>query len=317
MPKLGEMAQLSRPYQIALLALATLVLVWFVALHRPGGGSSSPSVASSSGGSSAGSSSAGSSSAGSSSAGGSSAAGTSSVYHGAAPGVEGLTKDIQKAHGAVSTSQSNAQELQRKSAQASGEAASGGVPAAGASHGANSAAPTHAGASVGKLAGAAAPAGSHTQTHSSASAASSSASRTIPVIPQRTPRAQSGSAAAAPSKSTPAMQTVLAGELKRGKVVLLLFWNPSSSDDVAVNHQVQAVAHKSAGHVAVHIASASQVGSFGSITRDIQVYQTPTLLIVNPDGQVTTLTGYTDAYAIEQAITEAQVGTKARSGRSR
>jgi hypothetical protein len=102
------------------------------------------------------------------------------------------------------------------------------------------------------------------------------------------------------------MQAVVAGELKQGKVVLLLFWNPHSSDDVAVNGQVRAVAHKLGGRVAVHTASPSQVGSFGSITREIQVYQTPTLLIVNPRGQVTTLTGYTDAYAIEQSIAEAR-----------
>ena len=266
------MAQLSRPYQIALLALAMLVLVWFVALRRPSSepssGSSAPSVSASSG------SVAGSASSGSSSAGGSAAAKTSSVYHGAAPGVEGLTRDIQKAHGAVATSQRNAGELQSKSAQASGEAAGGGTAAVGASHSAASATRTHSGS-------AAAP--SRTQTHTSASGAASSASKTTPVVPQRTPPPQRGSAAAAQSSSsTPAMQAVVAGELKHGKVVLLLFWSPRSADDAVVDQQVRAAAHKLGRRVVVHTASASQVGSFGSITRDIQVYQTPTLLIVNP-----------------------------------
>ena len=40
------------------------------------------------------------------------------VYHGSAPGVEGLTKAIAKAHGAVSTSEGNARQLEEKSAQA-------------------------------------------------------------------------------------------------------------------------------------------------------------------------------------------------------
>jgi hypothetical protein len=100
------------------------------------------------------------------------------------------------------------------------------------------------------------------------------------------------------------MQAAVATELKQGKVVLLLFWDPRSSDDSAVHQQVEDVAHKLGRRVAVHAARADQVGSFGSITRDIQVYQTPTLLIVNPHAQVTTVTGYTDAYALEQTIRE-------------
>ena len=102
------------------------------------------------------------------------------------------------------------------------------------------------------------------------------------------------------------MQAKVAAELHQGKVALLLFWNRHSSDDRAVQREVEIVAHKFGRRVAVHTASAGQVGSFGSITRDIQVYQTPTLLIVNPRGEVTTVTGYTDAYALEQTIREAR-----------
>lgn len=102
------------------------------------------------------------------------------------------------------------------------------------------------------------------------------------------------------------MQEAVAAELKHGKTVLVLFWNPHASDDVAVRGQVEAVARKLGGEVAAHYALASQVGSFGSITRDVQVYQTPTLLIVNGRDEVTTLTGYTEAFAIEQTVAEAR-----------
>ena len=51
-------------------------------------------------------------------------------------------------------------------------------------------------------------------------------------------------------------------------------------------------------------ALASQVGSFGTIIRGVKVYGTPTVMIINRHGQAKTLTGYTDAYAIEQAISE-------------
>ena len=53
-------------------------------------------------------------------------------------------------------------------------------------------------------------------------------------------------------------------------------------------------------------AVASQVGSFGSFTKAVQVNGTPTIVIVNPHGHATTLTGLTDVFSIEQAIGEAK-----------
>jgi hypothetical protein len=122
----------------------------------------------------------------------------------------------------------------------------------------------------------------------------------------RTQSTQHAPSTSAKSPAVPAMQATVAAELKRHKVVLLLFWNPSSSSDAAVHKQVQIVAHQLGHSVAVHATTANKVGSFGSITRDIQIYQTPTLLVVNPHAQVTTVTGYTDAYALEQTIREAR-----------
>ena len=85
---------------------------------------------------------------------------------------------------------------------------------------------------------------------------------------------------------------------------MLLFWNPSGADDVAVHHAVQAV--KNVNRVAVREAAASQVASFGSITRGVQVYATPTILVIVKTGQTTVLTGLQDAFSIEQAIDEAR-----------
>ena len=104
--------------------------------------------------------------------------------------------------------------------------------------------------------------------------------------------------------STPSMQTRVEAELKQGKVVTVLFWNPTGADDVAVHGQLQAVGSKLGGTLAVHYALASQAGSFGSVIRGVQVFGTPTILIINKHGLAQTLTGYTDAYSIEQAIEE-------------
>lgn len=285
---------MSRPFQIALIALGVFVLAWFAVLHRPGGSSTSspsPSVSSSA--------SASTHSSGSASN-GSGAASSSSVYHGPAPGLEGLTRDVQRAHGAAAQVEGNGREVQSKAAQGSGEAPSGGTPAA-ASH---STAGTHAaaGASVtGSVA-----AGSHALTHASSGTASTSESKTRPGAARRTSHAQSGSVAVAPSDSKPTTADAVAAELKRGKTVLLLFWNPHSFDDQAVALETALAAHRLGHSVAVHYALAKQVNSFGSITREIQVYQTPTLLVINPKLQVTTLTGLTDSYSIEQAVAEAR-----------
>ena len=114
------MPQVSRPLQVALAAVGLLVVVWFVAL-RGHSSSSEPTAttpASSPQGSSAG------------------------VYHGSAPGVEGLTRDIQKAHAAAGQSEHASAQLQQKAAQASGEAAA--TPAASATPSANGSAPAKA-----------------------------------------------------------------------------------------------------------------------------------------------------------------------------
>jgi hypothetical protein len=111
------MTQLSRPYQIALVTLALLVLVWFAALHgrKPssGGGSGSSPAASSAPAAPATSSAAAEAKA---------AAAPTHVYHGAAPGVEGLTRAIDKAHGAVAQSQQEAHRVESSEPSASSAA---------------------------------------------------------------------------------------------------------------------------------------------------------------------------------------------------
>jgi protein-disulfide isomerase len=102
------------------------------------------------------------------------------------------------------------------------------------------------------------------------------------------------------------MQLRVEAELKQGKIVTILFWNPKATDDQAVNEQLQSVVRKLRGGVVVHAALAKQIVSFGTIIRGVKVYGTPTVLIINQRGQAVTLTGYTDAYAIEQAIGEAR-----------
>lgn len=272
------MAQLSRPFQIALVAVALFAAVWLFALHGR------PSSTSGSGSSAAVPSSASPATAAAEER---AAAAPSPVYHGSAPGVSGLTRAIAKAHEAVAASQQNAKQLEQKSAQASSTtapAASASTTASPASSSAAShASPAHA------------PATSKTSTTTTAPAVHKGAS--APVTASRS--------------TLPSGQRAVEAELKQGKIVVLLFWNSKGADDVVVHKELQLLVnlHHSASRakqIAVHETSGGDVASFGSITRGVQVYGTPTILIVNRKGQTITLTGLTDAYSIEQAIDEAR-----------
>jgi hypothetical protein len=280
------MAQLSRPYQIALAVLAFLVLVWFVALR--GHSSSSTPVASTpvSTPATAPASTPESTAASEAKA----AAAPTPVYHGATPGVAGLTRAINKAHGAVATSQRDAQGFEHASAQAPGQSAEG----TGASTASTGSQPAAAPATATQPA--AAPASTTKQAVAPAgTAAKTSKSAAHVAIKPRTV-----------TRGIPTQQAAVESELKQGKVVAVLFWNPKGADDVAVRKELQTVGKQLGGKLAVHTAEANQVGAFGSITQAIQVYQTPTILFVNGKGLTTTLTGFTDAFSIEQTIEEAR-----------
>lgn len=276
----GMMAQLSRTQQAALAGVLLLALVGVLALRLH---SKAPSEPTSTPGAPTGAQSS------SSSASAHNPASPTPVYHGAAPGVEGLTRDIAKAHGAVATSQQNAADLQRRSAQASGEAphASGGATAAGRGQAAANTTRTAAGA---RPAGKAA---TGVSTQGAARSAGANRGRNAgssrPASPNRAPQ-----------------QVQVERELAHGQTVMLVFWYPKSSVDAAVRSQALALAHGSHGKLAVHVARPDQVGLFGPVTEVAHVYQTPTILIVNKHGLVSTLTGLTDEFSLKQAVREAE-----------
>ena len=334
MPKLGGMAQLSRPFQIVLLAALALamLMVTFMVLHRSGGtassGGSSPSVASS----------AGSSASHAATHAAASGAGSGHVYHGAVPGLEGLTRDIKRAHEAAGKSERGVGYQEAHAGQTSSASASttGGSRAQTHASTSSSAASAHHAAATAKTnpdasatakthPGASAATPSHAKTHGPHAAATAGATAALtlhhlteavhlkavlslldPALKAKVAAGEGVFIHAMTSYLQPASQATVAAELKHGKTVLLLFLNPKAYDDDAVAIETVTVARKLGHSLAVHYALASQVNSFGSITREIQVYQTPTLLIVNSKRQVTTLTGLTDHYAVEQAIAEAR-----------
>ena len=301
------MSQLSRPYQIALGAIALLGAVWFLALRGHSSSSSEPS------------SSTAAQPPAHASAPATQPGASTPVVHGTAPGVEGLTRAINKAHAAVAESERNAKQLAQKSEQASSSSSSSSSPAGTSANAGTAARPARP------------------STHTS----------TPTLAPKRTPalkksatagarhgaatRPQHPTHASSPSNplGTPARQALMERALAQGKIAVLLFWDHKGIDDRAVRTQLlllEAAHHLIAPRanqpavkrllsatglelqkkIAVLEATASEVTDFGSFTRAVQIYQTPTILIVNRRGEVTTITGLTDAYSIEQAIDEAR-----------
>jgi hypothetical protein len=305
------MAQVSRPFQIALAVVVLFAAVWFVALQGHSSSSSSTPVASTPV---------------STSAPATAAKAPAGTTH-----IEGMTRAVTHAHEAVAASQRAAD----KSAGASAEAPSQGASATASSttvvtkHSAGGASTTVAtkhgatGASTAVVTKHSA-AGTSTTVVTKHGAAGASTTVVAKHVTTPTP---------APHKvvpgAIPAQQAAVESELKRGEVAVVLFWNKQGADDVAVHEELQillAAHHEVAVHpnkaqvrklrlatglelekkIAVHYATAAQVTSFGSFTKTIQVYGTPTILIVNKHGAVTTINGLTDAFAIEQTIDEAR-----------
>jgi hypothetical protein len=205
------------------------------------------------------------------------------IYHGPVPGLEGLTRDIARAHGAVAAIGASPTGPASK-----GEHADSSAPAT-VQHPASGSASASAGATA-----------TRTHTKTSTKAVTATPTKTVTNVPPSTAH-KTASASATASLSG---QHAVEADLAKGDVVVLLFWNPSGTDDISVHHAVRAV--KSANHVAVQEAAASQVASFGSVTRGVQVYTTPTILVIAKTGKAIVLTGVQDTFSIEQAIDEAR-----------
>jgi hypothetical protein len=281
MPKGFLMDQISRPFQIALVAVGLLAAVWLFALHGHSAsstqsGGSVPAATATSPATAAAQEKA--------------AAAPTTVYKGAAPGVAGLTGAVAKAHGAVATSQQNAKELESKSAQAS----TTGVPAASS---------TAAAAPATKAAAPAAP----------AHAPTTKTTTTAVKVKSGAPAGQKAVEAdlAAGNIEVLLFWTPAGSEDKAVHAelrALLAIHNKlrSQQNNPTVKKLESQTGLQLAGKIAVREASAGQVTYYGSITRGVQVTGTPTLLVINKHGRTITLTGLQDAYAIEQAIDEAR-----------
>ncbi|HEX5619018.1 MAG TPA: hypothetical protein VFX51_11390 [Solirubrobacteraceae bacterium] len=96
----------------------------------------------------------------------------------------------------------------------------------------------------------------------------------------------------------------IAKAIRKDKALVLLFWNGKSADDKAV-HKALANVDRWDGRVYVGSASIKKISKYGQIARGVDVEQSPTTVVVDPELRAETLVGFVDAKTIDQAVVDA------------
>jgi len=119
-----------------------------------------------------------------------------------------------------------------------------------------------------------------------------------------TEKSKGTAAAAAVEEDLKGLPKPVARALRKNKVLVLLFWNRKAADDKAVHAALKDV-DRWDGRVSVQSASIRKIAQYGRISRGVDVEQSPTIVIADPDLRAETLVGYVDTTTIDQAVVDA------------
>jgi hypothetical protein len=107
-------------------------------------------------------------------------------------------------------------------------------------------------------------------------------------------------AAVKPAAGAKSAVTRVDAALAQHKVVGLLFYNPSASDDLAVKAELAAAATR-AGVVKVAVP-VTDVAQFTMLTDSVPVSSSPTLVMIDRSGSASTINGFADRFEIAQRL---------------
>jgi len=170
----------------------------------------------------------------------------------------------------------------------SGPVSSSSSPGPAASH-AKPAAPAHADADSTATHAAAA-------SHASATSASASSSATK-AKPVAKPAVKH-------TVSPQQRQSMIENGLNHHKVLAILFFNPAAADDQAVKHELDAVPARG-GKVVKLAVPLSELTRYPLITNQVQVTESPTLVLIDGQRKADLLTGYLDQLELAQRVSDA------------
>ena len=159
-----------------------------------------------------------------------------------------------------------------------------------------------------KVQSASAAAGGGAATAATASAAAQ------PAAAQSTAAASNAAAQKASTAATGASATraeranaALVDAVKHRKVVVLLFWNGKSADDIATRGALRDV-DRHGGKVVVRVAPIRDVARYTAVTRGVKIAQSPTTLIIGRKGDTRVIVGLTEPREVSQAVGDALAG---------
>jgi hypothetical protein len=171
-----------------------------------------------------------------------------------------------------------------KPSSSSGPASSSSSPAPAASQ-PKAAAPAHADASH-------ASASQATAAHASATSASAAKAKPAakPVVKHTvSPRQR---------------QSLIENGLNHHKVLAILFFNPAAADDQAVKHELDEIPAQG-GKVVKLAVPLSELTRYPVITNQVQVTESPTLVLIDGQRKADLLTGYLDQLELLQRVSDA------------
>ena len=93
-------------------------------------------------------------------------------------------------------------------------------------------------------------------------------------------------------------------DLDARKVVVILFWDRSGTDDQEVRRAVSRVDRRG-GKVAVHSAALQDLAGYEPITSGVPVVGTPTTLVIDRNRRTIPISGLTVTREIDQKVTKA------------
>lgn len=119
-------------------------------------------------------------------------------------------------------------------------------------------------------------------------------------------KAQAAPAAgqAIPTRSAQQRLGVIGRAIEARKVVAILFYNPRGADDREVKGELAAVP-SSRGKVVSLAVPLTELSNYPVVTSQVPVTMSPTLVIVNPRRQASTIVGFADGFEISQRIADA------------
>ena len=87
-------------------------------------------------------------------------------------------------------------------------------------------------------------------------------------------------------------------------MLALLFYNPTAADDQAVRHELGSVPVHS-GRVVKLAVPLGELSRYTVVTNQVPVNQSPTLVLIDPAKQASTIVGFADQFEIAQRVLDA------------